>query len=197
MLPLKDNIPTDRPPVVTLALIAIELVAHFALHQHGGVLYLAGEILFLWWFGVSVEDAMSRPRFLAFCLLGGLCAIGLQIALDAGAEAAAIGASGAIASVLGGYLVLYPRARFVSVALVPFAFTLVELPAWVLVGVWLLLQAAFAATSHPLGGGSAVAFLAQAGGLAFGLLAVRAFAQRRKQPPPPSSARGRAEAALP
>jgi len=235
MLPIKDNIPTDRLPVVTLALIAVSVLVYFvlarggiasgpthasmlhfgaipaevtgrepdagpvtawatlvtALFLHGGVLHLAGEMLFLWWFGTSVEDAMSRPRFLAFYLLAGLCAIGLQVALDPGATAPALGASGAIAGVIGGYLALYPRARFVSIALVPLMFTLIELPAWILAGVWLLMQAGFAATSlaHPLGGSGSVAFLAQAGGLAFGLLAIRAFAQRRKRLPPPSAPR--------
>lgn len=193
MLPVKDTIPTDRLPVVTLALIAAGVVAGFALHPHVGSVYLAGELLVLWWFGVSVEDATSRPRFLVFCLLGGGCAIGLQAALDPGASAPATGAAGAVAGVVGGYLVLYPRARVVSIAFVPFAFTLVELPAWVLAGAWLLLQAAFAATSSGNGG---VAYLAQAGGLAFGLLAIRAFAQRRKRVPPPAAARP-AEAVLP
>lgn len=241
MLPVKDNIPTDRLPVVTLALIAVNVlvyvvlqhgglsgpahasVLHYgavpaevtgrqpdtgplaawitpltALFLHGGILHLAGETLFLWLFGTTVEDTMSRPRFLAFYLLGGLCASGLQIAIDPGASAPAIGSAGAIAGVLGGYVVLYPRARFVSVSFVLLSFALVELPAWSLVGVWLLMQAAFAATSlaHPAGGSGGVAYLAQAGGFAFGLLAIRAFAQRRKRLPPPSAAR-RPEAVLP
>ena len=85
---------------------------------------------------------------------------------------------------LGGYILLYPRARVVTLVFVILFFTLIELPAWVLLGVWFLEQAVFAATSvaHPAGGGGGVAYFAHVGGFAFGLLAIRAFAQRRKLP---------------
>jgi membrane associated rhomboid family serine protease len=231
VFPLKDNIPTDRLPIVTILLIAANVLVYFVLQHggfahgpssasvvdygtipaevthersdggpisawltlvtamflHGGILHLAGNMLFLWIFGANVEDAMPRPRYLAFYLLGGLAAIGLQIAMSPGSTAPTIGASGAIAAVLGGYILLYPRARVVTVVFVILFFTLIELPAWVLLGVWFLEQAAFAATSlaHPAGGaGGGVAYFAHVGGFAFGLLAIRAFAQRRKRLPP-------------
>ena len=242
MIPMKDNIPTDRLPIVTLLLIAANVVVYFllqhggfahgptqssvlhygaipaevtrqqpddgpvpawvtlftAMFMHGGILHLAGDVLFLWIFGINVEDSMSRVRFVAFYLLGGLCASGLLIALDPGSTAPAIGASGAIAAVVGGYVVLHPRARVVTVVFALFSSTLIEVPVWLLVGLWFVMQAAFAATSaaHPAGGSGGVAYFGQVGGFAFGLLAIRAFAQRRKRLPSSASAAERAEAVL-
>jgi membrane associated rhomboid family serine protease len=161
---------------------------------HGGILHLLGNMLFLWIFGTNVEDAMSRVRFLAFYVLGGLTAVGLQIAMDPGSTVPTVGASGAIAAVLGGYILLYPRARVVTVVFVIFFFTLIELPAWVLLGVWFLEQAIFTAAqvAQPAGetGGGGIAYAAHVGGFAFGLLAIRAFVQRRKlqAPSPPATA---------
>jgi membrane associated rhomboid family serine protease len=154
---------------------------------HGGILHLAGNMLFLWIFGTNVEDAMSRLRFVAFYLLGGLAAIGLQIAIDPSSSVPTVGASGAIAAVLGGYILLYPRARIVTVVFIFFFFTLIELPAWVMLGLWFLEQALVGAASvaQPAGGeGGGVAYFAHIGGFVFGLLAIRAFAQRRKRQPP-------------
>jgi membrane associated rhomboid family serine protease len=232
VFPLKDNIPTDRLPILTLLLIAANVFVYFFLQDggvthgpshasvldygaipgevtreqpdqgpiaayltlvtsmflHGGILHLAGNMLFLWIFGTNVEDAMSRLRFVLFYLLGGLCAIGPQIAMDPGSTVPTVGASGAIAAVLGGYIVLYPRARVVTIVFVIFLFTLIELPAWVLLGFWFLQQALFAAAqvAQPTGdGGGGVAYAAHVGGFVFGLLAIRVFAQRRKRMPPP------------
>jgi membrane associated rhomboid family serine protease len=160
-----------------------------AMFLHGGILHLFGNMLFLWIFGTNVEDAMPRVRYVAFYLLGGLAAFGLQIAMSPDSAVPTIGASGAIAAVLGGYILLYPRARIVTLVFVILFFTLIELPAWVLLGFWFVEQAAFAATSvaHPTGGSGGVAYFAHVGGFAFGLLAIRAFAQRRKQQPPPAA----------
>jgi membrane associated rhomboid family serine protease len=153
---------------------------------HGGLLHLLGNMLFLWIFGMTVEDAMPRWRYLLFYLLGGLAAGVLEVAIHPGSTAPTIGASGAIAAVLGGYILLYPRARVVTAVLVIVFFTLIELPAWVMLVVWFAEQAIFAVTSlgNPAGGGGGVAYFAHIGGFAFGLLAIRSFAQRRKQPPP-------------
>jgi membrane associated rhomboid family serine protease len=155
---------------------------------HGGLLHLLGNMLFLWIFGANVEDAMARWRFVLFYLLGGLAASALQVAIDPGSTVPTVGASGAIAAVLGGYILLYPRARVVTIVILIFFFTLVELPAWAMLGIWFVEQALFAATSvaNPTGGGGGVAYFAHVGGFLFGLLAVRAFAQRRKGLPPPS-----------
>jgi membrane associated rhomboid family serine protease len=155
---------------------------------HGGILHLAGNMLFLWIFGTNVEDAMSRVRYVAYYLLGGFAAIALQIVFDPSSTVPTVGASGAIAAVLGGYILLYPRARVVTLVFIVFIFTLIELPAWLMLGLWFVQQAFFgvAQVAQPAGesGGGGVAYFAHIGGFVFGLLAVRAFAQRRKQQPP-------------
>jgi membrane associated rhomboid family serine protease len=154
---------------------------------HGGILHLAGNMLFLWIFGANVEDAMARWRYLLFYLLGGLAAIGLQIAIDPDSTVPTVGASGAIAAVLGGYILLYPRARIVTVVFIVFLFTLIELPAWLMLGLWFLEQAVVGAgqLAHPTGGeGGGVAYFAHIGGFAFGLLAIRAFVQRHRRRSP-------------
>jgi len=186
VFPLKDNIPTDRLPLVTLLLVAASAIAIFL--SDGGTLQLIASALFLWIFGTNVEDSMSRMRFAAFCLLGGSAATGLALLLDRDATVEPIAAAGAAAAVLGGYIRLYPHARIVSATIVPFAFTLIEVPAGGFVGAWFVIQAIFAATAGAADG--AGAFLAQAAGFVFGLLAIRAFAQRRKlqAPPPPAMA---------
>lgn len=159
-----------------------------AMFLHGGILHLLGNMLFLWIFGTNVEDASSRIRFPVYYLLGGLTAIGLQIAINPSSTVPTVGASGAIAAVLGGYILLYPRARIVTLVFVILIFTLVELPAWVLLGFWFLMQALFAVSSvlNPTGDVGGVAYAAHVGGFVFGLLAIRAFAKRRKQSPPPA-----------
>jgi len=231
VFPVKDNIPTDRLPIVTILLIAANVVVYFLLQHggighgpsnasvidygaipaevthaqpdrgpltawltlvtamflHGGILHLAGNMLFLWIFGANVEDAMSRPRYVLFYLLGGVAAFALQIALDPGSPVPTVGASGAIAGVLGGYILMYPRARVVTVVFVVLLFTLIELPAWLLLGFWFVEQALFATAqlAQPTGGGGGgIAYAAHVGGFAFGLLAIRLFAQRRKRLPP-------------
>jgi membrane associated rhomboid family serine protease len=161
-----------------------------AMFLHGGILHLLGNMLFLWIFGTNVEDATSRIRFPVYYLLGGLTAVGLQIAMDPGSTVPTVGASGAIAAVLGGYILLYPRARVVTLVFVIVFFTLIELPAWVLLGFWFVQQAVFAAAqvAQPAGGGGGgVAYAAHVGGFVFGLLAIRAFAKQRKRQPPPSA----------
>jgi membrane associated rhomboid family serine protease len=241
VIPLKDNIPTRRFPVLTVAIIAINVfvfvflqhgghpglgapddgnlvrwglipyeVSHpgkecilvaggevgcgpaSAVHRvsgsqpstwitlfssifmHGGFLHIAGNMLFLWIFGNNIEDSMSRWRFAVFYLLGGLVANFAQIAVGPDSTAPGIGASGAIAAVLGGYALLYPRARVVTAVILIFFITLLDLPALVVLGAWFLLQLLDAALNSPLGGG--VAYFAHIGGFAFGLLLIKVFA---------------------
>jgi membrane associated rhomboid family serine protease len=137
-------------------------------------------MLFLVIFGPNVEDAMSRPRFLAFYLLGGLIALAAQIAVGPDTTGPTLGASGAIAAVLGGYILLYPRARVLTVVFIFFFFTIIELPAIVLLAVWFLEQLWFGlgGLASPLGGSEGVAYFAHIGGFLFGILAIRAFRSR-------------------
>jgi rhomboid family protein len=148
---------------------------------HGSFLHIFGNMLFLAIFGPNVEDAMSRPRYLAFYLLGGVIALAAQVAAGPDSTGPTLGASGAIAAVLGGYILLYPRARVITLVFLIFFFTIVELPATVLLGLWFLEQLWFGLSglATPLGGGEGVAYFAHIGGFLFGLLAIRAFASRR------------------
>ena len=177
MFPLKDNIPTDRFPVVTVVLIVLNVIVYFFLQDggwsltsnttgdwpvdeyalvpcdisgecaapaghvgdvaslftsmfmHGSLLHLGGNMLFLWIFGNNVEDSMGPVKFILFYLAGGVAADALQIVFDTGSAVPTLGASGAVAAVLGGYILLYPRARVVTVIFVIVFFTILELPA--------------------------------------------------------------------
>jgi membrane associated rhomboid family serine protease len=155
--------------------------------MHGSILHLAGNMLFLWIFGNNVEDAMGHVRFAAFYLLGGLAALALQTLVDPNSVVPTIGASGAIAAVLGGYILLYPKARVVTVIFIIFFFTIIELPALLVLGLWFVEQVAFGYfdVSSPTGGGGGVAYFAHIGGFLFGLAAIKLFAQHAKDYSPP------------
>jgi membrane associated rhomboid family serine protease len=242
LFPLKDNIPTDRFPVVTVALIAINVLVYLFLQDaflglpqnglagdwptptygaipceftdaqpcrttpggpstwvtvftsmfmHGSILHIAGNMLFLWIFGNNVEDSMGPVRFVAFYVLGGIAAFAAQTLIGTGSEVPTIGASGAVSAVLGGYILLYPHARVLTVVFIIFFFTLIELPAFLMLGLWFLQQALFGYfdLADPVGEGGGVAYFAHIGGFVFGLLLIRLFAKRRKETPPPAPRR--------
>jgi membrane associated rhomboid family serine protease len=151
-----------------------------AMFMHAGLLHLGGNMLFLWIFGNNVEEAMGPVKYLIFYLLAGIAALALQIIPDPSSQIATLGASGAIAGVLGGYIRLFPRAKVITVIFIVFFFTILELPAMIVLGLWFLQQALFAANSIGTSGGG-VAYFAHVGGFVFGLLAIRAFAKRRRQ----------------
>ena len=161
-----------------------------AMFAHGGWAHILGNMLFLWIFGNNVEDTLGRPRFVAFYLVGGLFATLSQtiVTLEAGSRTAAqipnVGASGAIAAVLGAYIVLFPGGR-VFTWVIPFFFF--ELPALLFLGIWFLLQLFLGSQSvvAPEQGGG-VAFFAHVGGFVFGLLAVRIFSAGRPRPVRPA-----------
>jgi membrane associated rhomboid family serine protease len=237
VFPIRDNIPTEHFPVVTVALILANVLVYLFLQDgllglprdglggdwpvptyaaipceftgagacrtapggpptlvtaftsmfmHGNLLHIAGNMLFLWIFGNNVEDAMGRVKFLAFYLLSGLAALGAQIAVSASEEVPTVGASGAVAGVLGGYLLLFPRARVVTVVFIIFFFTILEIPALVFLVIWFAQQALFGYLDfvNPTGQGGGVAYFAHIGGFVLGLLLVRLLAdpaRRRRQ----------------
>jgi membrane associated rhomboid family serine protease len=151
-----------------------------SMFTHGGIVHLGGNMLFLWIFGNNVEDSMGPLRYIVFYLLGGLAASGLQIAVDPGSTVPNVGASGAIAAVLGGYLVLYPRARVLTLVFLFVFFTFLQLPAMLFLLIWIAEQILFglAGLTNPTAGG--VAYFAHIGGFIFGALAIRLFAKRVK-----------------
>jgi membrane associated rhomboid family serine protease len=160
--------------------------------MHGGILHLAGNMLFLWVFGNNIEDSMGRPRFLLFYVLAGLIAVYAQALLDTASTVPTIGASGAVAGVLGGYALLHPRASVLTLIFLVFFVTLIEIPAAILLGIWFLLQfiPAIGQTAiTDMAGGDNVAYLAHVAGFAFGLAAIKLFARRgggsRAGPPDP------------
>jgi membrane associated rhomboid family serine protease len=245
LIPLKDDIPTRRFPVLTVAIIAICCAVYFlferglwdlgatgdervleygaipyevtnpgegcgytvegnvacegqqgvpegaapdqapwwvtifsSMFMHGSLLHLAGNMLYLWIFGNNIEDSMGRVRFVVFYLLGGVAALGLQIVTDPDSTIPTVGASGAIAAVLGAYALLYPRARVITVIFIVIFFTVVQLPALLVLGFWFLLQL-LPAFSEPIGeGGGGVAYFAHIGGFLFGMLVIKLFADR-------------------
>jgi membrane associated rhomboid family serine protease len=237
VLPLRDNIPTDRPAVVTIGLIVANCLVWFllqdgllglprdglggewnvpqyaaipceltdqgpcrtvpggppdlatlftAMFMHGSILHLGGNMIFLWIFGNNVEDSMGRVRFVVFYLLGGVAAFAAQAAIDPGSQVPTVGASGAVAAVLGGYLLQYPHARVFTVIFIVFFFTIIELPALLVLGFWFLQQILFGYfdLTDPRAEGGGVAYFAHIGGFVFGMLAIRLFAKRRKPVPP-------------
>jgi membrane associated rhomboid family serine protease len=137
-----------------------------AMFMHGGLLHLGGNMLFLWIFGNNVEDAMGPVRFILFYLLGGIAATALQVAIDPNATVPSIGASGAIAGVLGGNFVLYPRAKVLSL-LTFFFFLPIRLPAWLVLGSWFVLQY-ISLRANAAGSGAGVAYLAHVIGFVLG-----------------------------
>jgi len=156
-----------------------------AMFMHGGFLHIIGNMLFLWIFGNNVEDAMGPLKFLVFYLLSGVAALALQVAFNTDSTVPTIGASGAIAGVLGGYILLHPRARVLTLIFLIFFVTFIEVPAVFVLGLWFLQQLYFgvADLSDPTGGG--VAYFAHIGGFAFGLIFIRVFATRVRKPPEP------------
>jgi membrane associated rhomboid family serine protease len=154
---------------------------------HAGWLHLLGNMLFLWIFGDNVEDALGKVGFLVFYLLGGVAAGALQFVIGPNSTIPNVGASGAIAAVLGAYIVLYPRARILTVVFF-FLITVIELPAAVVLGLWFVLQLFQGVSGLAADVNSGVAFFAHVGGFLFGVGIAFAFFRGRRRPAPPSSA---------
>ncbi|MFQ6092729.1 MAG: rhomboid family intramembrane serine protease [bacterium] len=161
------------------ALIPIPLTVISAMFMHGGLMHLGGNMLYLWIFGDNVEDAMGRVRFLLFYLICGVAASGLHIVVDPSSRIPMVGASGAIAGVLGAYLLLYPQARVYTLLFLFFFIQVVRLPALYVLGFWFLLQVLYGLPS--LGGASSggVAWFAHIGGFAAGMILIKGFARPR------------------
>jgi membrane associated rhomboid family serine protease len=159
----------DQQPPAILTILT-------AMFMHGSLLHIAGNMLFLWIFGNNIEDSMGRVKFVLFYVLGGVVASLAQFAIGTNSAVPTLGASGAIAAVLGGYALLYPRARVVTLIFIIFFITLVELPALLVLAAWFGLQL-LDASSQPLTGGG-VAYFAHIGGFLFGLIAIKLFASR-------------------
>lgn len=221
MLPLRDVNPTRTFPLVTIALIAVNVLVFIyelilgpqvegfvqswaiipyeithgvdlppasiqpiyltlitAMFLHGGIVHIAGNMLFLWIFGNNIEDAMGSLRFIVFYLLCGLVAAFAQIAVGPNSDIPNIGASGAIAGVLGAYLLLFPRAEVQTLVFLGFFVRLVRLPALLFLGLWFVLQLFSGVAGLGMEATGGVAWFAHIGGFIAGIVLINIFRRR-------------------
>lgn len=148
--------------------------------MHAGLAHIAGNMLYLWIFGDNVEDSMGAGKYLVFYLVGGVVASLAHIITNPGSQIPTVGASGAIAAVLGAYLVLYPRSRVVTFIPLGFFMRLATIPASIVLGLWFILQLFSGVLS--LGGSDVggVAFWAHIGGFVSGVVLAKLFTWRRE-----------------
>ena len=212
MLPLRDDNPSRTTPVVTRAIIALNVLAFVyelslgsdlrslfgvgaliparltealagggaalpalatigsSMFLHAGWLHLIGNMWYLWIFGDNVEDHFGHAGFALFYVAGGVASAALHVALNPASPVPTVGASGAIAAVLGAYALLYPRARVITLVPIFFFIQIVALPALLVLGFWFVMQFFSGALSIG-GGGGGVAWWAHVGGFVFGIAA--------------------------
>ena len=212
MIPLRDSVPSSTTPVVTYAIIAINVLVfiqqlalspeelhHFFAHYgvvparlqltdlftsmflHGGFMHLIGNMWFLWIYGDNVEDVLGRVKYLAFYLTCGIAGSLAQVAADPGTSIPNIGASGAIAGVMGAYLLKFPHARVLTLIPLFVVFFTRELPAYIILIYWFVLQffagvGTLAESSTGATGG--IAFFAHVGGFLMGMLLIKVLPSR-------------------
>jgi len=155
-----------------------------SMFMHGGWGHLAGNMLFLYIFGDNVEDSVGHGRYLAFYVLAGAFAAAAQIGVDPSSTVPMVGASGAIAGVLGAYMVLHPSAPITILVPPPLMFFIgffIELPAWIVAGGWFAWQVMSGVGSLGSAESGGVAFFAHVGGFVAGLLAIRPFHAGRER----------------
>jgi membrane associated rhomboid family serine protease len=237
MIPLRDENPFHRTPVVTIALIVANIVVFLwqlsigvsqsstvyglvpaallnqevplalfqrlryppealqynfkpawvtvftSMFMHGGIMHILSNMWFLWLFGNNVEDRMGRGKFILFYLLCGIAAAGAQVMMGPTSPIPMIGASGAVAGVLGAYLFLFPGSRIICLT-VTFIITTIELPAWVVLSLWFVIEFVRGLMELGVERGGGVAYAAHVGGFLCGWLLIRLFAEPGRRPPP-------------
>jgi membrane associated rhomboid family serine protease len=214
VIPLRDIIPSRTRPLVTIGLIVVNVIVFlyelslgqgvdaFTLYYglvpaafswvtvftsmflHGSFLHVAGNMLYLWIFGDNVEDRMGHGRFLVFYLLCGVAAALAQTITMPDSTVPMVGASGAIAGVMGAYFVLYPRSRIVTLVPLFFFFQVIEVPAILFLGIWFLMQfvSGIGSIVSTIGrGGGGVAFWAHVAGFVAGITGVTLFRRPERQ----------------
>jgi len=213
MIPLRDVIPSRTTPYVTVTLIFLnaivflyELSLGSSLNQfifafglvpaefswltvfssmflHGGLLHVGGNMLYLWIFGDNVEDRVGHGRFVAFYLLCGIAAALAQTYTNGGSTVPMVGASGAVAGVMGAYFVLYPRSRIVTLVPIVIFIQIIEIPAIFFLGIWFLMQfvsgvGSLATAGQSIGG---IAFWAHVAGFTAGAAGILVFRRPERQ----------------
>lgn len=221
MLPIKDDIPTKRTPIVTIAFIVINCLVFLfefvqgsrgfmeftyvwglipvelttgveltpqasvsslvnlltSMFMHGGLLHLGGNMLYLWIFGNNIEDRLGRVKFILFYLASGIVASMAFVATAPQGDIPLVGASGAIAGILGAYLISYPRARVVTVLFIFYFIRIARIPAMYVLGFWFILQVFNGLPALGSSGGG-VAWFAHIGGFLFGLVVFKFFVKK-------------------
>jgi membrane associated rhomboid family serine protease len=216
MIPIKDDNPTERFPVVTVGLIVVNIMVYIyqltlpalqsealifrygaipynlthplakdllyvtalppvltvfsSMFLHGGFLHLASNMLYLWIFGDNIEDFLGPLRFLLFYLISGFFAAFFHTLADVNATIPVIGASGAIAGILGAYLILFPRTNVSTLFIFIIIIRIIPVPAVLILGLWFLIQVLNAGS-----GGGSVAWFAHIGGFLTGMLLIKLF----------------------
>ena len=149
---------------------------------HGGILHLAGNMLFLWIFGDNVEDRLGHVGYAVFYLAGGIAAAGAHVLATPASTVFTVGASGAIAAVMGAYMLLYPGARIESLVIVLLFVRVISVPAFVWLGLWFVFQVLSGSTDARDTGEGGVAWFAHIGGFAFGAAVVLLLGMRGERP---------------
>lgn len=222
MIPLRDDVPSRRSPIVNTTLIVLNVVVFLfetvalgssplqeftyrwglvpvefwrgegprvwmtlftSMFLHGGWWHLISNMLALYIFGDNIEDRVGHVGYLLFYLIGGLVAAGAHLVAYSESTLPTVGASGAIAGVLGAYLVLFPQARVLTLVPVFYFVRLIEIPAFIYLGFWFISQlfnGIFALAAADVFQGGGVAWWAHIGGFAFGLLSIRLVASPPK-----------------
>ncbi|MGC1404702.1 MAG: rhomboid family intramembrane serine protease [Thermodesulfobacteriota bacterium] len=222
MIPLKDDNPTRTFPLITITIIALNILVFFyqlsmpaekledflfqygavpdrlihpfsqdssfpgtipsiltvftAMFLHGGLIHLLGNMLYLWIFGKNVEDFLGRPKFIVFYLISGFFAALIHTLSDVNSAIPMIGASGAIAGILGAYLVLFPRANVSTLFIFIVFIKIIKVPAVLVLGLWFLVQLLNAGSE-----GGSVAWYAHVGGFLAGMFLIRNFKPAGRQ----------------
>lgn len=149
-----------------------------SMFMHGGWMHLIGNMVFFWVFGNNIEDAMGHVRFALFYVMCGVAAAATQVLVTPGSTVPMVGASGAISGILGAYLLLYPRVRVHAVVFLGFYVTSIAIPAFVMLGYWIVLQLLSSLSSLGARQTGGTAFFAHIGGFVAGLVLIRLFARR-------------------
>ncbi len=153
-----------------------------SMFMHGGILHIAGNMLYLWIFGNNIEDKFGHYKFIIFYLLGGVVAAYAHAISSPNSNIPMVGASGAVAAVLGAYLLLFPRASVNTIIFLGFFITVVRLPALIVIGFWAIIQFVNGIVERGALAEGGVAWFAHIGGFLFGVLVVLLFVPRNKKP---------------
>ena len=169
------------PPALDTALAGAPspwLTVLTSMFVHGSLLHVGGNMLYLWIFGANVEDSMGHGRFLVFYLACGIVAAAAQFLQNPALAAPVVGASGAVSGILGGYVVLHPNARVWTLVIFGFFIRVISLPAFVVLGFWVVLQFVNTFFAVARGDGGGIAFMAHIGGFLAGLAMIPVFRRR-------------------